>query len=113
MWSLLYVAKFAEPGQVELVGQIAGELKAAEGLPCRLFLITSPDAEPREVIGATVLKDSTGEFSSAYRPEVNTGYVVRPDGYVGYHGRPLTVHGLRGYMAAVAGTAGGVRASSA
>jgi hypothetical protein len=100
---ILYVAGFAEPGQVELAEKLSEKFKDAEP-PCRLVLITSPDAQPRDVIGATILKDSAGEFSSAYTPEVNTGYIIRPDGYVGYHGRPLTVQGLDDYLAAVAGT---------
>jgi 2-polyprenyl-6-methoxyphenol hydroxylase-like FAD-dependent oxidoreductase len=110
---LLYVAKFADPGQIELIGKLTQKLKAAPALPCRLVLITSPDTEPRDIIGATILKDSAGEFFSAYAPEVNTGYVIRPDGYVGYHGRPLTVLGLCDYLAAVAGTEAGVPANSA
>ena len=103
---LLYLAKFAEPGQIELVEKLTEKLSDAQGPHCRLVLITSPDAEPPDVIGATILKDSTGEFSSAYTPEINTGYVIRPDGYVGYHGRPLTVHGLCDYLAAAEGGTG-------
>ena len=110
---LLYLAKFAEPGQIELVEKLSQKLRDAQRPPCRLVLITSPDAQPRDVIGATVLKDSTGEFSSAYMPEVNTGYIIRPDGYVGYHGRPLTVHGVDDYLAAVAGSEQGVQETSA
>jgi 2-polyprenyl-6-methoxyphenol hydroxylase-like FAD-dependent oxidoreductase len=100
---LLYVANFAEPGQIELVENLSETLKVAQGPYCRLVLITSPDAEPRDVVGATILKDSAGEFCSAYMPEVNTGYVIRPDGYVGHHARPLTVQSLRDYLAATTG----------
>jgi len=110
---LLYLAKFAEPGQIELVEKLSQKLTDAQRPRCRLVLITSPDAQPRDVIGATILKDSTGEFSSAYMPEVNTGYIIRPDGYVGYHGRPLTVHGVDDYLAAVAGSEQGVQEKSA
>ncbi len=110
---LLYVAGFAEPGQLELVEKLREKFRVVQGPPCRLVLITSPDAQQRDVIGATILKDSTGEFSSAYAPEVNTGYVIRPDGYVGYHGRPLTVHGLDDYLSAVAGAEEGVQEKSA
>jgi FAD binding domain-containing protein len=99
---LLYVARFAEPGQMELAEELSQKVKGFPGPRCRLVLIASPDAQPRDVIGATILNDSAGEFSSAYTPEVNTGYIIRPDGYVGYHGRPLTVHGLDDYLAAVA-----------
>jgi 2-polyprenyl-6-methoxyphenol hydroxylase-like FAD-dependent oxidoreductase len=104
---LLYVAGFAEPGQIELAEKLSEKLRVIQGPSCRLVLIASPDAQPRDVIGATILKDSAGEFSSAYSPEVNTGYVIRPDGYVGYHGRPLTVDGLVDYLAALAGTEAG------
>jgi hypothetical protein len=110
---LLYLAKFAEPGQLELVEKLSQKLTDAQSLPCRLVLITSPDAQPRDVIGATILKDCTAEFSSAYTPEVNTGYIIRPDRYVGYHGRPLTVHGVDDYLAAVVGSEQGVQEKSA
>jgi 2-polyprenyl-6-methoxyphenol hydroxylase-like FAD-dependent oxidoreductase len=110
---LFYVERFADPEQIELIESVVEKLKAAQGPGCRLVLISSADAEPREVIGAAVLKDSAREFAFAYAPQVNTGYVIRPDGYVGYHGRPMTEQGLFGYLAALAGTETGVSASSA
>jgi len=110
---LLYLAKFAEPGQIELVEKLSQKRTDVQGPPYRLVLITSPDAQPRDVIGATILKDSAGEFVSAYTPEVSTGYIIRPDGYVGYHGRPLTVHGVDDYLAAVAVSEQGVQEKSA
>jgi len=36
-------------------------------------------------------------------PAISTGYVIRPDGYVGYHARPLTEEGLFAYLAAATG----------
>jgi hypothetical protein len=35
------------------------------------------------------------------RPDNNTGYLIRPDGYVGYHGRPMTGSGVFGYLEAL------------
>jgi hypothetical protein len=95
---LLYVGKLVEPAQIELIESVLQKLKAAQGPACRPVLICSLDAEPLDVFGATILKDSAGEFASAYAPGVNTGYVIRPDGYVGYHGRPMNAQGLFDYL---------------
>jgi hypothetical protein len=95
---LLYVGKFAEPGQIELIEMIVRKLKPAQGPKYRLVVISAPGAEPHDVIGVTVLEDSAGEFASAYAPDVGTGYVIRPDGYVGYHGRPMTEQGFFNYL---------------
>ncbi len=100
---LLYVGKLVEPAQIELIESVLQKLKETPGPQFRLVLISSPDAEPRDVIGATILKDSACEFASAYAPGVNTGYVIRPDGYVGYHGRPMTGEGLFNYLGVLAG----------
>jgi 2-polyprenyl-6-methoxyphenol hydroxylase-like FAD-dependent oxidoreductase len=109
---LLYVGKFAEPGQVNVIESMARTLKTAPGPKCRLVLVCGPDAEARDVIGAMILKDSAGDFVAKYAPGVNTGYVIRPDGYVGYHARPMTEQGLFNYLGALSGTQSGMRASS-
>jgi 2-polyprenyl-6-methoxyphenol hydroxylase-like FAD-dependent oxidoreductase len=110
---LLYVGKFAEPGPMELIEGTVRNLKVAQGLQCRLVLICSPDAELPGVVGVTILRDSAGEFASAYAPGVNTGFVIRPDGYVGYHARPMTEPGLLNYLSGLAGIERRMPASSA
>jgi 2-polyprenyl-6-methoxyphenol hydroxylase-like FAD-dependent oxidoreductase len=98
---LTYVGKTAEPGHIELIERLAQQLKAFRGPQCRLCVIFAPDARTPDVIGVTILKDSAGEFASAYGPDNNTGYLIRPDGYVGYHGRPMTESGVFGYLEAL------------
>ncbi|MBV8865782.1 MAG: FAD-dependent monooxygenase [Acidobacteriaceae bacterium] len=98
---LLYMEKFAEPRQIEMVENLTQKLMLTRGPKCRLVLICSPGAETRDVIGAATFTDSTGEFAANYAPGVNTGYAIRPDGYVGYHGRPITEHGFLDYLSAL------------
>ena len=94
---LFYVGQSLEPGQIELLERIAQELKT--GHPCRLIAICPPDAKTFEMIGVPAVTDSAGEFAAAYAPGISAGYVIRPDGYVGYHARPLTEEGLFAYLA--------------
>jgi 2-polyprenyl-6-methoxyphenol hydroxylase-like FAD-dependent oxidoreductase len=101
---LVYVGEFLDQGQMELAETMARRLKVMRGPKCRLVLICSPDARIGEVVGATVLKDGASEFVSAYAPGINTGYVIRPDGYVGYHGRPMTEQGVFNYSRAISAT---------
>jgi 2-polyprenyl-6-methoxyphenol hydroxylase-like FAD-dependent oxidoreductase len=102
---LLYAGRLVDTEPIRLGERLAQKLKMAQGPKCRLILICSSDAESCDVIGATILKDSVGEFVSAYSPDVNAGYVIRPDGYVAYHGRPMTEQGLFDYLAVLAGRA--------
>jgi hypothetical protein len=43
------------------------------------------------------LGDLTGEFQSVYGATGGTGYLVRPDGYVGFRAAPLTCASLRSH----------------
>jgi hypothetical protein len=97
---VFYIGQTLTPGQIELLERIAQKLKT--GLPCRLIAIGSPDAKISEMIGVPTVTDSAGEFAAAYAPGVSTGYLIRPDGYVGYHARPLTEKGLFAYLASTA-----------
>src|SRR5580698_4507324 len=110
---LLYVGKFAESAQINEIESMAQKLKTAPGPRCRLVLVCEPDAEKRDVIGAMIVEDSAGEFVVKYAPGLNTGYVIRPDGYVGYHARPMTEQGLFQYLGELSGTQNGMPASSA
>ncbi|WP_263355630.1 FAD-dependent monooxygenase [Acidicapsa ligni] len=99
---LLYVGQFSAPGQAELVESLAQKLKMTPGPKCRLVAICSPGTERFDAIGATILIDRNNEFASAYAPGINTGYIVRPDGYIGYHARPITESAVLNYLETVA-----------
>jgi 2-polyprenyl-6-methoxyphenol hydroxylase-like FAD-dependent oxidoreductase len=98
---LSYVGQTLETGQIELLERTANQLKMGRGPKCRILAICSLDAKVSDVIGVPMLTDSAREFAAAYAPGINTGYVIRPDGYVGYHARPLTERGLFDYLASM------------
>jgi hypothetical protein len=63
----------------------------------------TPDTEKFDVVGATIVKDVAGEFVAAYSPAINTGYLIRPDGHIGYCGRPMTERGVFDYLRTLSG----------
>jgi 2-polyprenyl-6-methoxyphenol hydroxylase-like FAD-dependent oxidoreductase len=81
-----------------LVDEISKELERLDEFKCRLIVIYSPEADTSEMVGHVPLKDSRGEFAAVYSPDANTAYLIRPDGYIGYHARPLSVDGLLRYV---------------
>ncbi|MGW6403106.1 FAD-dependent monooxygenase [Streptomyces sp. NPDC055134] len=87
----------------------AAETVRAEGLPPRAdgtgpdtVAVLAREAEPTGLDPLTVAgyRDAAGEFARLYRPDGPTGFVVRPDGYLGTR-FPLadTAAALSGYLA--------------
>ena len=52
--------------------------------------------------GVSVVTDTAGQFAATYKPTTTTAYLIRPDGYIGYHARPITQQGIIDYFAAFA-----------
>ena len=77
----------------ELLENIARRLKGFRGLACRVLAICA-EATSFEVTGVALLMDAAGEFAKAYSPEAGVGYLIRPDGYLGYHASLLTEQGF-------------------
>jgi 2-polyprenyl-6-methoxyphenol hydroxylase-like FAD-dependent oxidoreductase len=98
---LFYVGQTLDAEQIELLERMANQLKMGRGPRCRLVAICSPAANVSDIIGVPMLTDSMGEFAVAYAPGISTGYVIRPDGYVGYHARPLTERGFFDYFSSM------------
>jgi aromatic ring hydroxylase-like protein len=42
--------------------------------------------------------DAAGEFRRAYGATGGSGYLIRPDGYLGWRAAPLTATALRGHL---------------
>jgi hypothetical protein len=92
----VYVGDFSQPGQLEMLEAMAQQV--------RVVAITSAGAKAVDAIGFAVVSDEAGEFAAAYAPGVNTGYLIRPDGYVAYHARPLPAEGFGEYWRTLVGT---------
>jgi 2-polyprenyl-6-methoxyphenol hydroxylase-like FAD-dependent oxidoreductase len=96
---LLYIEKTLEPQEIDRLEGIARRLKTASSRAVRVVAIFSPDAKSSDIVGVPTLIDSEGEFADVYKPGPNAAYLIRPDGYVGYYGHPMTEESLTRYFA--------------
>jgi 2-polyprenyl-6-methoxyphenol hydroxylase-like FAD-dependent oxidoreductase len=99
---LFYVGQTLDAQQIEILESMAQMLKSTWRPRCRVVAIFAAEAKLSDIIGVSMLTDSAGGFADAYAPAISTGYLIRPDGYVGYHARPMTEQGLATYLAAMA-----------
>lgn len=76
----------------------AGRLRASFGDALRCVAITGPGVATRDVPGVPVYRDVAGAFASAYAPARGTALLVRPDGYIGWQGRPWSADALSDYL---------------
>jgi 2-polyprenyl-6-methoxyphenol hydroxylase-like FAD-dependent oxidoreductase len=77
---------------------LAARVKAVAGEEVRVVAIVGTDAAPVQTGEVAVLADADGGFRAAYRPAHGTAYLVRPDGYVGYHARPWSEDGIAAHL---------------
>lgn len=76
----------------------AAQLRAAFGGEVRCVAITGPAATVRDIAGVAVYRDAAGQFAAAYAPAPGTALLVRPDGYIGWQGRPWSVEAVSDYL---------------
>jgi 2-polyprenyl-6-methoxyphenol hydroxylase-like FAD-dependent oxidoreductase len=79
---------------------LATRVKAVAGEEVRVVAIVGSAAAPVQIGAVAILADADGGFRAAYQPAHGTAYLVRPDGYVGYHARPWREDGIAAHLAA-------------
>lgn len=96
---LVYAGKALEPDHANLLEGMAHRLKTADAPSVRVVAICLPGAKLPDLPGVTTVSDAEGQFAGIYKPEPNAAWLIRPDGYVGYHCRPITEEALTAYFA--------------
>jgi len=76
----------------------AATLRAAFGGDVRCVAVTGAAVGVRDIPGVAVYRDAAGEFAAAYGPTAGTAVLVRPDGYIGWQGRPWSVGAVADYL---------------
>jgi hypothetical protein len=99
---LVYLGQSITPEQAAQLEHLGQSLKTGSGPTCRIFAIAAPDATLPILIGVPVITDTAREFASTYKATPGTAYLIRPDGYIGYHARPFTQQGILDYLTALA-----------
>lgn len=94
---LVYFAEAIGPETIGSLERIASLFKAA-GLPIRVVAIFAAGVANLDVIGVSTLEDTEKMFAASYSASHNSGYLIRPDGYVGYNARPMNENGVTEYL---------------
>ena len=85
-----------ETGPAPDLAGVEDVLTTVTGGRARTYLIT-PDPG-LSVAGLPVIVDAAGEFRDTYGAVGGSGYLVRPDGYLGFRAAPLTATALRRHL---------------
>jgi pentachlorophenol monooxygenase len=85
-----------ETGPTPDLAEVVDVLATMTGGRARTYLIT-PD--PGLIVaGPPVIVDAAGEFRDTYGAVGGSGYLVRPDGYLGFRAAPLMATALRRHL---------------
>ena len=92
---LLYTDDITQLPAFTELAQLADVL--AEGR-MKTYLIAAATSTRLDGSSVPLIVDAAGEFQSVYGATGGTGYLVRPDGYVGFRAAPLTCASLRSHL---------------
>jgi len=99
-WTLLlFPSKDAEPETIDSLERIARQVQEAVGEAVRSYVVL--DTIAKDDTGVTTLLDPSHEVSRLFAANRGLVALVRPDGYLGYRGRPDQPGELASYLARV------------
>lgn len=83
--AILYAGDTAGPADVAVFETLAADATGATRGHLDVYLVASPEAQVAST-ELPLIRDVDGRFAAAYRPDGDTVFIVRPDGYLGYRG---------------------------
>jgi 2-polyprenyl-6-methoxyphenol hydroxylase-like FAD-dependent oxidoreductase/heme-degrading monooxygenase HmoA len=90
--SLMGLEKLAEAVRQQSFGMI------------NVYLVASPDAALPAFLDLPVYRDTEGSFRQTYDVEGTSGYLVRPDGHVGFRCKPLAPAAIQDHLGGIFAT---------
>jgi hypothetical protein len=81
--------------------EVAQLADALAGGRMKASLIGAATSTQLDGSSVPLIVDGVGEFQGVYGATGGTGYLVRPDGYVGFRAAPLTCAGLHRHLEGV------------
>lgn len=76
---------------------LAAAVEQRFGAAVRTYVLVDPAADVPDASGST-LRDSAGHFAAGYGVACRSGFLIRPDGYLGYRANEITLAGLAGNL---------------
>jgi 2-polyprenyl-6-methoxyphenol hydroxylase-like FAD-dependent oxidoreductase len=104
---LLFEGKAGTADDRRLLGEVGRALRQDYGRHVAVVQVRAAQAGPGDDEGALMLLDPRLGLHDRYGASSPCLYVVRPDGYIGFRGRPATEEGARSYFRRV--LSGGAR----
>lgn len=86
---IVYFAKPLLPEEIDEFETFAGSLKRIVSGVVRVAAIFAAQLTAQDIAGASTFHDSDNSFASTYSAIHKSGYLIRPDDYCAYNGRPL------------------------
>jgi 2-polyprenyl-6-methoxyphenol hydroxylase-like FAD-dependent oxidoreductase len=100
VWTLLlFPSKDAMPETIDSLERIARQVQEAVGEAVRSYVVL--DTMAKDDTGVTTLLDPSHQVSRLFAADSGLVALVRPDGYLGYRGRPDQPGELASYLARV------------
>jgi hypothetical protein len=93
--TLLYADDIA---QLPVFTELARLADALAGARMKTYLIGAATSTRLDGHSVPLIVDAVDEFQSVYGAAGGTGYLVRPDGYVGFRAASLICAGLRSHL---------------
>jgi hypothetical protein len=63
----------------------------------RAYAVLAAGVDSADVMLPTI-EDASGEFSASYDANGGCGYLIRPDGYIGYRAGKITIPNLLAHL---------------
>jgi hypothetical protein len=100
---LLHADATASEEQVSDLEKLAVAVRQQTRGEVGAYLVAAPDARVPLLVDLPVVRDAEGTFAAAYGTAGagTAAYLVRPDGHVGFRGRPLDEDALLDHLAGV------------
>ncbi|MFY1635038.1 FAD-dependent monooxygenase [Solwaraspora sp. WMMB335] len=100
---LVYADASAGEAEVAAVEKLATDVREQSAGEVDSYLLLSPDVAAPPMPSPPVLRDTVGEFRTAYDVCGTALYLIRPDGHVGFRSRPVDAEALRANLHQVFG----------
>src|SRR5262249_42933693 len=95
---LLYAANADVTATCEKFATIAGELKQRFSGSIQAYVIVHPDCDVPNTEAIPIVVDRRNEFGRLYQADSGGGFLIRPDGYIGYRTSAIDGQKLSEYL---------------
>ena len=97
----MYTASANPVADCENFAAIAAAICQRYGARIQTYAIVHPDCDVPQIEGLPMVVDRHNEFGQLYRPQSGAGYLIRPDGYIGYRADKIDTAQMDAYLSRI------------